>query len=91
MDNRQVQSEHMESNQQLDEDNEVEYAELVKAELLTQYREMCQQANIEAHEAFCAYLEETYDENDSIDIQIQGNDKYNFTNRIDDRALIVLC
>lgn len=31
---------------------------------------MCQQANIEAHEAFCAYLEETYDENDSIDIQI---------------------
>jgi hypothetical protein len=29
---------------------------------------MCQQANIEAHEAFCAYLEETYDENDSIDI-----------------------
>ena len=70
MDGRQNQSEHIESNQQLEEDQEVEYAELVKAELLTQYRDMCQQANIEAHEAFCAYLEETYDENDSIDIQI---------------------
>ena len=67
---RQNQSEHIESNQQLEEDQEIEYAELVKAELLTQYRDMCQQANIEAHEAFCAYLEETYDENDSIDIQI---------------------
>jgi hypothetical protein len=76
LDTRQNQSEHIESNQQLEEEQEeqeeqeVEYAELVKAELLTQYREMCQQANIEAHEAFCAYLEETYDENDSIDIQI---------------------
>ncbi len=69
-DERQNQSEHIESNQQLEEDQEIEYAELVKAELLTQYRDMCQQANIEAHEAFCAYLEETYDENDSIDIQI---------------------
>jgi len=67
-DERQNQSEHIESNQQLEEDLEIEYAELVKAELLTQYRDMCQQANIEAHEAFCAYLEETYDENDSIDI-----------------------
>jgi hypothetical protein len=69
----------------------VEYAELVKAELLTQYRDNCQQAEIEPHEAFCAYLEETYDENDAIDIIIQGNDKYNFTNRVDDKALIVLC
>jgi hypothetical protein len=42
MDNRQNQSEHIESNQQLEEEQEVEYAELVKAELLTQYREMCQ-------------------------------------------------
>lgn len=48
----------------------MEYAELVKAELLTQYRDNCQQAEIEPHEAFCAYLEETYDENDAIDIII---------------------
>ena len=73
------------------EDQPVEYAELVKADLLVQYRENCQQADIEAHEAFCAHWEETYDENDSIDLVIQGNDKYNFTNRIDDKALIVLC
>lgn len=73
------------------DDQQVEYAELVKSEVLTQYRENCQQADIEAHEAFCAYLEETYDENDSIDLNILGNDKYNFTNRIDDKALIVLC
>ena len=77
--------------EQDDGDQQVEYAELVKSEVLTQYRENCQQADIEAHEAFCAYLEETYDENDSIDLCILGNDKYNFTNRIDDKALIVLC
>lgn len=58
---------------------------------MTQYRDNCQHAEIEPHEAFCAYLEETYDENDAIDIIIQGNDKYNFTNRVDDKALIVLC
>jgi len=40
---------------------------------------------LEPHEAFCAYLEETCEENDGIDIVIQGNDKYNFTNRVDDK------
>jgi hypothetical protein len=35
LDGRQNQSEHIESNQQLEEDQEIEYAELVKAELLT--------------------------------------------------------
>lgn len=74
-----------------EEEQQVEYAELVKSDVLTQYRENCAQADIEAHEAFCAYLEETYEENDSLDIAILGNDKYNFTNRIDDKALIVLC
>lgn len=73
------------------EEQQIEYAELVKSEVLNEYRENCQQADIEAHEAFCAYLEETYEENDAIDLVIQGNDKYNFTNRIDDKALIVLC
>ena len=59
--------------------------------MLELYRDKCDEANVEPHEAFCAYLEETYDENDAIDIVIQGNDKYNFTNRIDDNQLIVIC
>lgn len=77
--------------QQEDEEQQIMYAELVKTELLSQYRENCQQADLEPHEAFCAYLEETCEENDGIDIVIQGNDKYNFTNRVDDKQLIVLC
>jgi len=36
-------------------------------------------------------LEETYDENESIEIVIPGNDKFNFTNRITDTQLIVIC
>jgi hypothetical protein len=31
------------------------------------------------------YLEETYDENDAIEILIQGNDKLNFNNRVNDK------
>tara|TARA_B110000503_G_scaffold121878_1_gene185890 strand:+ start:320 stop:616 length:297 start_codon:yes stop_codon:yes gene_type:complete len=31
------------------------------------------------------------EENDGIDLIIPGNDKYNFTNRIDDEQLAVLC
>ena len=46
---------------------------------------------MEPHEAFVAYLEETYEDNDGLDLVIQGNDKYNFTNRIDDAQLLVLC
>lgn len=37
------------------------------------------------------YLEETYDENDLIEIVIQGNDKLNFNNRINDHQLIAIC
>lgn len=43
------------------------------------------------HDAFIAYLEETYDENESIDIVIHGNDKYMFTDRITDDHLILIC
>ena len=35
IDERQNQSEHVDNNEQLEEDQEIEYAELVKAELLT--------------------------------------------------------
>jgi len=49
---------------------ELEYQELEKTEVLKLYKENCEEANLEPHEAFVAYLEETYDENDQIDIII---------------------
>jgi hypothetical protein len=36
-------------------------------------------------------LEETYDENDSLEIVIQGNDKLNFNNRLNDEQVMALC
>ena len=71
--------------------NPIEYAELVKTEVLGLYRDMCEEAGQEANEAFCVYLEETFDENDALDIVIQGNDKYNFMNRLTDKQLILIC
>jgi len=55
------------------------------------YKEKCYQSEIEPHEAFIAYLEETYDENETLELIIPGNDKYNFNVRVDDKALIALC
>jgi Ran GTPase-activating protein (RanGAP) involved in mRNA processing and transport len=52
---------------------------------------MCDQAEQEANEAFCVYLEETFDENDALDIVIQGNDKYNFMSRLNDKQLMLIC
>lgn len=66
------------------EDQPIEWAELVKAEVLSLYKDKCEEAEIEPHEAFCAYLEETYDENETLEIIIAGNDKYNFTHRVTD-------
>lgn len=63
-------SRHQEEEQDPDDDQQIAYADLVKTELLSQYRDNCQQADLEAHEAFCAYLEETYDENESIELII---------------------
>ena len=68
-----------------------EFAELIKSEVLELYQHRCKASNIHPHRAFVRYLEETYDENDSIEIVIQGNDKLNFNNRINDQALIAIC
>ena len=70
---------------------EDEHADLVKAEVLELYKDKCDEAGIEPHQALCVYLEETYDENLSIDLVIQGNDKFNFTDRVDDVQLKVIC
>ena len=51
-------------------DDPIEYAELVKVEVLAHYREVCEAVQQEPNEAFCVYLEETFDENDALDIVI---------------------
>ena len=58
-----------------DQQPQVDYAELVKADVIALYKEKSEQAGLEPHDAFMQYLEETYDENDSIDITIPGNHK----------------
>jgi hypothetical protein len=70
---------------------EQEYVELVKSEVLELYNEKCKAREVDPHRAFVRYLEETYDENDAIEIVIQGNDKLNFSNRVDDKALLAIC
>jgi hypothetical protein len=69
----------------------VDFAELVKGDIISLYKEKSEQAGLQPHDAFIQYLEETYDENDSIDIVIHGNHKYMFTDRITDDHLIVIC
>ncbi len=39
---------------------------------------------------FIRYLEETQDENESLELVIQGNDKLNFNNRLTDQGLFAL-
>ncbi len=68
-----------------------DFAELVKGDIINLYKEKSEQAGLQPHDAFIQYLEETYDENDSIDIVIHGNHKYMFTDRINDDHLIVIC
>ena len=54
--------------------------ELKKQDVLNSYYEKCESLGLQPHRAFIRYLEETYDENDSLEIIIQGNDKLNFSN-----------
>lgn len=93
-------NEHEQQQQQDEEHDEqqmdgmpeqVEMAELVKGDVITLYKEKSEQAGLEPHDAFLQYLEETYDENESLDIVIHGNHKYLFTDRITDNHIIVIC
>lgn len=68
-----------------------EYAELSKEEILYIYKERCQEINVEPHPCFVSYLEETVEDNEALEIVIQGNDKFNFNNRVDDASLIAIC
>ena len=73
------------------QDQVEDFAELVKGDIINLYKEKSEQAGMQPHDAFIQYLEETYDENDSIDIVIHGNHKYMFTDRITDDHLIIIC
>ena len=75
----------------MDGQDEDGFDELVKADVINLYKQKCEAAGMNPHDAFIAYLEETYDENESIDIVIHGNDKYMFTDRITDDHLILIC
>lgn len=44
--------------------------ELKKQDVLTAYVTKCEQLGIAPHRAFLRYLEETYDENDSLEVII---------------------
>ena len=68
-----------------------DFAELIKTEVLEHYIQKCKISNVAPHRAFVRYLEETQDENDALEIVIQGNDKLNFTSRLTDPHLIALC
>ena len=68
-----------------------EYAELSKQEIQFLYREKCNEVGIEPHTAFMQYLEETQEDNEALEVVIQGNDKHNFNHRVTDQDLIALC
>ena len=61
-----------------------DFAELVKSDVLDYYVMKCEVCKVQPHRAFVRYLEETIEENDALEIVIQGNDKLNFSNRITD-------
>ena len=62
----------------------------MKLELLEQYQQRCQQMEVQPNRCFVRYLEETQEENDSLELVIQGNDKLNFNYRLTDQSLIAL-
>lgn len=68
-----------------DEENEIR--PLNKELLLERYLSKCKSMDLEPHKAFVKYLEETEDDNESIDLVIHGNDKENFSWRVKDSDL----
>lgn len=46
--------------------------------------------DVAPNRCFIRYLEETQDENESLELVIQGNDKLNFNSRLTDKSLIAL-
>lgn len=65
-------------------EDDQEIKPLNKEVLLEKYSSKCKVMDLIPHPAFVRYLEETEDDNDSIDLVIHGNDKENFNNRVRD-------
>ena len=61
-----------------------DYPELNKQEIMFLYKQKCEQAEATPHPAFMAYLEKTIEESETIVLEIRGNDKRNFNNRLND-------
>jgi len=70
---------------------DVGQAELNKTELMENYRQRCGLMQVAPNRCFIRYLEETADENESLELVIQGNDKLNFNSRLTDEGLIAMC
>lgn len=68
-----------------------EFAELIKSDIIDLYNHRCKASGIQPHRAFITYLEQTYNQNDRIELTMKGNDKINFNNRINDHTLIAIC
>ena len=66
------------------EEQDQEIRPLNKELLLEKYVANCKAMDLTPHRAFVRYLEETEDDNESIDLVIHGNDKENFNCRIKD-------
>ena len=69
-----------------------DYPELNKQEIMFLYKQKCEQCDPpkEPHPAFMNYLERTIDDVETIVLEVRGNDKRNFNNRLDDQAVILL-
>ena len=68
-----------------------EYAELSKGEIQFIYKQKSEECGCEPHPAFMQYLIDTEEDNEALEIVIQGNDKHNFNNRVNDQMLVALC
>ena len=72
-----------------------EYAELNRTELLQVYINKCQEANVEPHHHMVNYLDvpeqEERQEEEALEIIIQGNLKENFSSRVTDLDLVCIC
>ena len=64
--------------------------ELSKLDLMELYQQRCQMMGVAPNRCFVRYLEETQDENESLELVVQGNDKLNFNSRLTDEGLIAL-
>jgi hypothetical protein len=68
------------------EGEEVEFKKMNKVDILALYEQACHAAELPPHPNFIAYLDETKNENESIDLVIHGN----FESRVGDKDLAVM-